>query len=361
MAEALGGAAGLPPLSAPGQQPQARRGLLPRPRRSPTSAARAADRRQARQDRPGRASPQLLGRRGRARPRRRPRRAWRWPRSARPTRRSSTGSGRSASSDPLLDEGLDELAASSRPRARARARRRSWPTCGSPAASTTTPARSTRPSWSGYESLGSICSGGRYDALASDGRTTYPGVGHLDRRHPAARAAARRRGLLDRAAVGADRACSSRCPTRSAAPSCDRSPRALRARGIAAEVAPAAAKYGKQIRYAERRGIPFVWFPGDDEGGDEVQGHPLAASRCPPTPPRGRPPPRICTPASSPVGHRPPSEGTGHSVSRGPCQLPVASRTGPSSTGCGVGGGTVTCSVVEPALRLPKAMPPTTT
>ena len=29
----------------------------------------------------------------------------------------------------------------------------------------------------GYESLGSICSGGRYDALASDGRTTYPGVG----------------------------------------------------------------------------------------------------------------------------------------------------------------------------------------
>ena len=29
----------------------------------------------------------------------------------------------------------------------------------------------------GSESYGSICSGGRYDALASDGRTTYPGVG----------------------------------------------------------------------------------------------------------------------------------------------------------------------------------------
>jgi len=29
----------------------------------------------------------------------------------------------------------------------------------------------------GHESYGSICSGGRYDALASDGRTTYPGVG----------------------------------------------------------------------------------------------------------------------------------------------------------------------------------------
>ncbi|MDR1237859.1 MAG: histidine--tRNA ligase, partial [Propionibacteriaceae bacterium] len=34
----------------------------------------------------------------------------------------------------------------------------------------------------------------------------------------------------------------------------------LRARGIAAEVSPNADKYGKQIRYADRRGIPYVWF-----------------------------------------------------------------------------------------------------
>ena len=34
----------------------------------------------------------------------------------------------------------------------------------------------------------------------------------------------------------------------------------LRARGIATEVAPKADKFGKQIRFAERRGIPFVWF-----------------------------------------------------------------------------------------------------
>ena len=34
----------------------------------------------------------------------------------------------------------------------------------------------------------------------------------------------------------------------------------LRSRGIATEVAPKADKYGRQIRYAERRGIPFVWF-----------------------------------------------------------------------------------------------------
>jgi histidyl-tRNA synthetase len=37
-------------------------------------------------------------------------------------------------------------------------------------------------------------------------------------------------------------------------------------------VAPAAAKYGKQIRHADRRGIPFVWFPAGATagGGHEV-------------------------------------------------------------------------------------------
>ena len=38
----------------------------------------------------------------------------------------------------------------------------------------------------------------------------------------------------------------------------------LRGRGIPVEVSPTAQKYGKQIRYAERRGIPYVWFPQDD-------------------------------------------------------------------------------------------------
>jgi histidyl-tRNA synthetase len=58
---------------------------------------------------------------------------------------------------------------------------------------------------------------------------------------------------------------------------CERIARALRQRGIATEVAPAAAKYGKQIRYAERRGIPYVWFPGqpdevkDIRSGDQVE------------------------------------------------------------------------------------------
>jgi histidyl-tRNA synthetase len=113
----------------------------------------------------------------------------------------------------------------------------------------------------GAESYGSICSGGRYDALASDGRTTYPGVG---------------------ISIGLSRLLAKIMPTLSASrstPSCvlvalaDESDRdrgmgvaaALRQRGIACEVAPAAAKFGKQIMFAQRRGIPFVWFPASGE------------------------------------------------------------------------------------------------
>ena len=59
---------------------------------------------------------------------------------------------------------------------------------------------------------------------------------------------------------------------------------ALRSRGVATEVAPTAAKYGKQIRFAQRRGIPFVWFPQDDgthqvrdiRSGEQVEADPAA-------------------------------------------------------------------------------------
>ena len=43
----------------------------------------------------------------------------------------------------------------------------------------------------------------------------------------------------------------------------------LRSRGIPVEVAPAAAKFGKQIRFADRRGIPFVLF--STENGPEMK------------------------------------------------------------------------------------------
>jgi histidyl-tRNA synthetase len=114
----------------------------------------------------------------------------------------------------------------------------------------------------GFEHLGSICSGGRYDALASDGRTTYPGVGIS---FGVTRTIAP---LLSRGLLTASRSTPT-CVLVALPAEDDRAAAgdlaaALRLRGVAAEVSPAAQKYGKQIRHAERRGIPFVWFPQDD-------------------------------------------------------------------------------------------------
>lgn len=119
----------------------------------------------------------------------------------------------------------------------------------------------------GYESMGSICSGGRYDALASDGRTTYPGVGIS---LGVSRVLVP---LISRGVVVGSRSVPSAVlvalTDEESRPASDAVADALRARGIPCEVAATAAKFGKQIRYAERRGIPFVWFPGtpgDDDG-----------------------------------------------------------------------------------------------
>ncbi len=120
----------------------------------------------------------------------------------------------------------------------------------------------------GYEQLGSICSGGRYDQLASDGKNTYPGVGislgvsrllvplvadglTSDRSVPSAVMVA----LTDEESRPASSAVAA----------------ALRARGIPAEIAASAQKFGKQIRYAERRGIPYVWFPAGGHDGNRVR------------------------------------------------------------------------------------------
>jgi histidyl-tRNA synthetase len=121
----------------------------------------------------------------------------------------------------------------------------------------------------GFESLGSVGGGGRYDALASDGKTSYPGVGFSfgisrslvplfqrglltsTRSVPSAVLIA----LADDDARGDAEAVAVR----------------LRGRGIATEVVGSAQKYGRQIRYAERRGIPYVWFPGSDGKPDEVK------------------------------------------------------------------------------------------
>jgi histidyl-tRNA synthetase len=139
----------------------------------------------------------------------------------------------------------------------------------------------------GYERFGSICSGGRYDNLASSGSERFPGVG-------ISIGVSRMLGLLfGQQALTVSRSVPTcvviALPADELRPDCDRIAAALRRRGIATEVAPSAAKFGKQIRFAERRGIPYVWFPGVDGALDTVkdirsgeQVEAIAASWAPP-------------------------------------------------------------------------------
>jgi histidyl-tRNA synthetase len=131
----------------------------------------------------------------------------------------------------------------------------------------------------GFEFLKSVGGGGRYDALASDGRTTYPGVGisfGISRSLVP---------LMSRGLLSTDR----KVPSVVLVALVDEDSRAasdgvaagLRARGIPCEVAASPQKFGKQIRYAERRGIPFVWFATaeghqvkDIRSGDQVAADP---------------------------------------------------------------------------------------
>ena len=128
----------------------------------------------------------------------------------------------------------------------------------------------------GHESMGSISSGGRYDSLASDGRSTYPGVG-LSIGVSRILVPLVGKGVLTASrpvpscvlvAVDAEE-------TRFEAVALASR---LRARGIPCEVAPKADRFGKQIRYADRRGIPFVWFGAgevkDIRSGEQVDADP---------------------------------------------------------------------------------------
>ena len=121
----------------------------------------------------------------------------------------------------------------------------------------------------GHEDLGSICSGGRYDSLAKDGKRTYPGVGLSI---GVSRLVSR---MISAPMVKASR----KVPTAVvvAVITDDQRERSeaiaavLRARGISTDVAPSAAKFGKQIKFADKRGIPFVWFPGGEGEADTVK------------------------------------------------------------------------------------------
>jgi histidyl-tRNA synthetase len=121
-----------------------------------------------------------------------------------------------------------------------------------------------------HPELGAICSGGRYDNLASRGsKVALPGVGvsigitrimgyceHLGLLRQA------RRTPAQVVVVVHDEASRDRS---------DAVARQLRARGIRCIVSDAAAAYGKQIRAAERLGIPYVWFPPHEQKPHEVK------------------------------------------------------------------------------------------
>lgn len=137
----------------------------------------------------------------------------------------------------------------------------------------------------GHEDLGSVCSGGRYDSLVSDGKRTYPGVGLSI---GVSRILAR---VIGSELVTPSRkvptavlvAVNSEAERRHA----EKTAFALRSRGISTEVSPSSAKFGKQIKYADKRGIPFVWFITDEgeqvkdiRSGEQMCADP--ASWCPP-------------------------------------------------------------------------------
>jgi histidyl-tRNA synthetase len=124
----------------------------------------------------------------------------------------------------------------------------------------------------GWEHLGSICSGGRYDELAKDRRSTYPGVGislGVSRLLvPLGLSSSRSVPSVVLVAVDSEQ---TRAESNAIA-------QRLRARGIPTEVAAKADRLGKQIQQAERRGIPYVWFPPsevkDIRSGDQVGADP---------------------------------------------------------------------------------------
>lgn len=115
----------------------------------------------------------------------------------------------------------------------------------------------------GFESYGSICSGGRYDTLASAGNRVFPGVG-LSVGVTRLAALILKAGLLAPSRTS-PAAVFVLVPSEEERENANQVARALRARGIAAEVSPTSAKFGRQIRQANRKGVPYVWF-FDEEG-----------------------------------------------------------------------------------------------
>lgn len=120
----------------------------------------------------------------------------------------------------------------------------------------------------GHEQLGSVCSGGRYDSLATKGNRTFPGVGlSIGVSRLVSRILSTGLAVASRSVPTAVLVALTDEDSWSAAQDVATT---LRGRGICVEVAGKAEKFGKQIKYADRRGIPFVWFTAGD-GAHEVK------------------------------------------------------------------------------------------
>ena len=116
-----------------------------------------------------------------------------------------------------------------------------------------------------HPGFGSVCGGGRYDDLAGQFiNKRLPGIGltiGLTRIFSKMLAS----GKLD-----ARRACPTEVlvvwPSEDARPQAAAAAEALRRRGIRTELYHAPSKLQKQIGYADKKGIPFVWFPPFEAG-----------------------------------------------------------------------------------------------
>ncbi|MCP4135546.1 MAG: histidine--tRNA ligase [bacterium] len=111
-----------------------------------------------------------------------------------------------------------------------------------------------------------IAAGGRYDNLVSDGKSKLPGIGMSI-------GITRMLGiLLHERVLKSSRKVSSAVMVAMVSEqqrvNSNRIANNLRNRGIPCEVYPHVLKYGKQIAYADKKGIPFVWFPPEDGKGD---------------------------------------------------------------------------------------------
>jgi histidyl-tRNA synthetase len=115
-----------------------------------------------------------------------------------------------------------------------------------------------------------IAAGGRYDNLLSDGSYQMPGVG-------ISLGITRMLGLVLHENILRPSRKTPTCVLIALVSDDEREKsleiaNQLRTRGIPCETFPRAVKYGKQIKYAEKLGIPYVWFPSEDsQHTDEIR------------------------------------------------------------------------------------------